>query len=196
MSPSRQHLYRASSTPPKYGETLKRPQCITCSQAELEKKLSSTSAPPRLVTDWDDGWEDDDDEVTIPMITTPAPKRRRYRKENNSNIKEEIIPCQYFETSFAPGPHALALIECLGPTVPHSAIYRIPFEFHITKPLQPIFHVQNNTMLRERVASIAMPQVKSFPVLISGGYQAQVRLLLPPGLREDEITRYPMVLHV
>lgn len=32
--------------------------------------------------------------------------------------------------------------------------------------------------------------------MISGGYHAQVRLFLPPGLREDEITRYPMVVHM
>lgn len=32
--------------------------------------------------------------------------------------------------------------------------------------------------------------------MISGGYHAQVRLYLPPGLREDEITRYPLILHV
>lgn len=89
------------------------------------------------------------------------------------------------------------LIECLGPDgPPHSAIYRIPLEFNNKKPLIPIFYVQNNTALRERMASIAMPQVKNFPVMISGGYHAQVRLYLPPGLREDEITRYPLILHV
>lgn len=42
----------------------------------------------------------------------------------------------------------------------------------------------------------ALPQVKTFPVMISGGYYARVRLYLPPGLREDEITRYPMVVNI
>jgi inactive dipeptidyl peptidase 10 len=50
--------------------------------------------------------------------------------------------------------------------------------------------------LQERVARVALPQIKTFPVMISGGYHAQVRLFLPPGLREDEITKYPMVVHV
>lgn len=62
--------------------------------------------------------------------------------------------------------------------------------------MEPVFYVQNNTRLKERVALIAMPQVKTFPVMISGGYNAQVRMYLPPGLRDDEITRYPMILHV
>lgn len=50
--------------------------------------------------------------------------------------------------------------------------------------------------LQEKTSQTALPQMKSFPVMISGGYHAQVRLLLPPGLREDEITRYPMVVHM
>lgn len=190
-NPSRQHLYRVSSLPPKFGESLRHPQCLTCSQMELEKKLSTTNAPPRLVTDWDDDWEE---EPTLPPFTTPMPKRRRNRKEMLQ--KSEQLPCQYHDATFAPGPKSLVLIECLGPDVPHSAIYRIPLEFHNQKPLVPIFHVQNNTILRERMSAIALPQVKSFPVMISGGYHAQVRLFLPPGLREDEITRYPLILHV
>lgn len=80
-------------------------------------------------------------------------------------------------------------------SVPTSAIYRIGATYR-DKPLEPIFFIQNNTRLRQRVAQIALPQVKTFPVMISGGYHAQVRLYLPPGLREDEITRYPLILHV
>lgn len=48
----------------------------------------------------------------------------------------------------------------------------------------------------KKIANIALPQIKTFPIMISGGYHAQVRLFLPPGLREDEITRYPLILHV
>lgn len=43
---------------------------------------------------------------------------------------------------------------------------------------------------------MAQPQIKTFPVQISGGYHAQVRLHLPPGLREEEITKYPLVVQV
>lgn len=51
-------------------------------------------------------------------------------------------------------------------------------------------------MFQEKVSRLALPQIKTFPVQISGGYNAQVRLHLPPGLREEEITRYPMVVQV
>ncbi|KAJ1526921.1 hypothetical protein ONE63_008469 [Megalurothrips usitatus] len=56
--------------------------------------------------------------------------------------------------------------------------------------------LQNNTRLQELASRMALPQVKTFPVQISGGYYAQVRLHLPPGLREEEITRYPLVVQV
>lgn len=87
------------------------------------------------------------------------------------------------------------MIECLGPGIPTSSIYKISPE-PIQKPLQIVKFLQNNTRLRERISKIALPQIRSFPVMISGGYYAQVRLYLPPGLREDEITKYPMVLHM
>lgn len=169
---------------------MKHPKCLTCSKDELEKR--SSNSPPKLVTAWDDDWED---EPTLPPLTTPMPKRSKHRKE--PPVKVAPQPCQYHNAIFAPGKLALAIIECLGPDVPSSAIYRMSLENdEQQKPLEPIFLVQNNTLLRQRAATIAFPQVKSFPVMISGGYHAQVRLFLPPGLREDEITRYPLILHV
>lgn len=184
-------MYRVSSLPPRFGDALKRPDCLTCSKDEVEKGPSFVNSPPKLVTAWDDDWED---EPTLPPLTTPTPRRKTVRKE--PPVKVAPQPCQYHDAIFAPGNNALAIIECLGPDVPSSAIYRMPIEFNQLKPLEPIFNVQNNTMLRQRAAQIAFPQVKSFPVMISGGYHAQVRLFLPPGLREDEITRYPLILHV
>lgn len=87
------------------------------------------------------------------------------------------------------------LIECLGPGVPTSAIYKLNHE-SADRPLQFLYAIRNNTKIVEKVRKLAMPQVRSFPIMISGGHHAQVRLLLPPGLRQDEITKYPLVLHV
>lgn len=186
------HLYRVSSYPPRFGDTLKRPECLTCSKGDLDKGSTMNNSPPKLVTAWDDDWEE---ESAPPPLSTPTPRRKTPRKETPS-VKIEPQPCQYHNAIFAPGKLSLAIIECLGPDVPSSAIYLIPLEFKQDQKLEPIFNLQNNTMLRQRVATVAMPVQKSFPVMISGGYHAQVRLFLPPGLREDEITRYPLILHV
>lgn len=48
----------------------------------------------------------------------------------------------------------------------------------------------------DRARSMAFPQVRTFAVHTVAGHAVQVRLLLPPGLREDEITRYPLILNV
>ena len=96
---------------------------------------------------------------------------------------------------FAVAPTDYLLIECLGPGVPSSALYKMNHD-HPEHPLQFLYGIRNNTRIREKVSRTAMPQVRSFPIMITGGYHAQVRLLLPPGLRQDEITKYPLLLHV
>lgn len=165
----------------------------------------------RLATAWsDDDWEDDDS-VTIPIPTAPP---RKKRKKVESPIRGPM-PCQYFTASFPTTNSEYVVIECLGPEIPSSAVYKVSPEFS-KNPLQLLTYLQNNTVLKvsadffvfylspdslacllqEEIARIALPQIKSFPVMISGGYHAQVRMFLPPGLREDEITRYPMIVHV
>lgn len=190
-NPGHHQLYRVSSVPPKYGEPLISPQCLTCTKDEYERKLTTTVSPARLVTSWDDDWEED---ATVPPTTTPAPKRRRSQKDLYHRTFP--VPCQYHDAVFAPGDLGFALISCLGPDVPSSAIFHMPPKGDFLHPIKPIYYIQNNTRLRNRIRMVALPQVKSFPVMISGGYHAQVRLFLPPGLREDEITRYPLILHV
>lgn len=46
------------------------------------------------------------------------------------------------------------------------------------------------------MANIAAPQIKTFEVEIQDGYHAQVRLYLPPGLKEEEDAAFPLILHV
>lgn len=52
------------------------------------------------------------------------------------------------------------------------------------------------TPYAKQVQSCVFPQVKTIKVLVEGGYHAQVRLHLPPGLREDEEMTFPLILHV
>lgn len=103
----------------------------------------------------------------------------------------EEKPCLFHNAIFSPSSASYFVLECLGPGVPTNALYKASL------PLpRMILHLQNNTRLKEKVEKMAMPQIKIFPVQISGGYLAQVRLFLPPGLREEEITRYPLVVNV
>lgn len=60
-----------------------------------------------------------------------------------------------------------------------------------------IYTLDDYSELREKVEEMAMPQVQTFRVELEGDntYTYHVQLFLPPGLREDEITTYPMVVH-
>ncbi|XP_035782023.1 venom dipeptidyl peptidase 4-like isoform X3 [Anopheles albimanus] len=197
-SPAQQHLYRASSLPPKQGTSPRPPRCLTCTHQHSTHTHVTIKASNRVQQQWNDDWEDIEDEeeeyVEIPVTTPPSSKRKRKPTEPEPPPPPPM-PCQYFTATFAPSNSEYALIECLGPIVPFSAIYRIVPDVS-KSPTQVLYYLQNNTALAERISKVALPQVKSFPVMISGGYHAQVRLFLPPGLREDEITRYPMIVHV
>ncbi|XP_030381131.1 prolyl endopeptidase FAP [Scaptodrosophila lebanonensis] len=220
--PSQQHLYRISAFPARQGQALHTPDCLTC-PAQMQRgdgyEEGHTKPPPKLVTAWDDDWEDS--EEAEPLPPAPAlPVEQRHSRGRSTPQPPPPSDCLYHEAQF---PFSLqaryVLIECLGPVVPNSIIYGLkitmrgpqakrqstqeevdPTAASETEPksqfLELLVTVQNNTRLKEKMRRTALPQVKTFPVMISGGYHAQVRLYLPPVLREDEITRYPTILHV
>lgn len=190
-----------------------------------------TKSPPKLVTAWDDDWEDSEESDSMPAPPPALPVEQQRPSHGHGNAAASPPPpsdCLYHEAQFPLSLRArFVLVECLGPMVPTSMIYGLKFaageakakrqsappeqesfdadeEVATAQPaaepksqyLELLFTVQNNTRLKEKMSKVALPQVKTFPVMISGGYHAQVRLFLPPVLREDEITRYPTILHV
>lgn len=230
--PSQQHLYRVSALPARQGQALQQPDCLTC-PALMQRRdgyeEGHTKSPPKLVTAWDDDWEDSEesDPMSAPPPALPLEQQRpSHGHGNTAAAPPPPNDCLYHEAQFPLSLRArFVLVECLGPVVPTSTIYGLktaageakakrqtaPSEQETvdveeevaTLPVEPksqflelLFTVQNNTRLKEKMSKVALPQVKTFPVMISGGYHAQVRLFLPPVLREDEITRYPTILHV
>lgn len=182
--PGHQHLYRVAAAPPAMGITLPTPTCLTCSSFAADYPRMAAAAAAKTET----SWEPESGEESM---------SESFSDSSDDGFTSDGLhsACQYFTATFAPGNNEYALIECLGPEIPTSWIYK--FSVDPSKDATtPIYLVQNNTELKLRVAKIAMPQIRTFPVMISGGYHAQVRLYLPPGLREDEITKYPTVVHV
>ena len=184
--PGHQHLYRVAATPPAMGVALPSPSCLTCSTLTADYPRMTAAAAAKAEVSWEVGSEENNG------MSDSSSESGDYGEGSNDSLPST---CQYFSATFAPSNNEYALIECLGPDVPTSWIYK--FSVDPTKDsISPVYLLQNNTELKKRVAKIAMPQVRTFPVMISGGYHAQVRLYLPPGLREDEITKYPTVVHV
>jgi len=157
------------------------------------------------------------DSSSLPAQPAPPPPPS-YKKgaylDDESEPSER--PCLYHNAIFSPKLSHFVL-ECEGPSVPSTHLYLTRADGDLG-PLH-LLTLQNNSRLKvgvfilemdtrevesltrfflfqELTAMTAMPQVKTFPVQISGGYYAQVRLRLPPGLREEEITRYPLVVQV
>lgn len=182
--PGQQHLYRVTSIPPRTGASLQPPVCLTCAPEPIPTSLPYI--PFDLDTSYrnkEDEWGDDD----LVIITTPPTKRKKSKKVK---VIPTEMPCLFHNAIFSPTSKYYVL-ECLGPDIPTSFLYKTsnPKSVLITM-------LQNNTELKDRVNKMALPQIRTFPVQISGGYQAHVRLYLPPGLREDEITRYPLIVQV
>ncbi|XP_066603437.1 inactive dipeptidyl peptidase 10 isoform X2 [Prorops nasuta] len=192
--PSQRHLYRVSSVLPEVGTSLYPPVCITCSAVpklndgsfvENESHATSKHGEWAEKTDWHEP-----EEVKTETESPERPRKRKDRRKK-SNAKVGEPPCQYHNAIFPRDGLDYFVLECLGPGVPTVALYKT----EIPTP-RFIALLQNNTLLRERMNEIALPQVKTFPVQISGGYNAQVRLHLPPSLREEEITKYPLIVEV
>lgn len=81
------------------------------------------------------------------------------------------------------------ILECLGPGIPKVELWN-------TEENKLIETLDTNDNLKELINKRALPQVRTFQVPIDGGYKANVRLFLPPGLKKDEITKYPLLVNV
>ncbi|XP_063218410.1 dipeptidyl aminopeptidase-like protein 6 [Bacillus rossius redtenbacheri] len=200
--PGQLHLYRTASSTPRTGEALVSPQCLTCHPEQPQPprgfygRAASSSSASAAADDWPD--EDPLEAASAAAASTAPPPAHTHRKgyvaRHAADATQQLLrPCQYHNAAFSPGLRYYVL-ECLGPGVPTVRLYEA--RGGRASPPRLVAALQNNSRLLELAARMALPQVKTFPVQISGGYHAQVRLHLPPGLREEEITKYPLVVQV
>lgn len=137
--PGQRHLYRTEAIS-KNGLPLKQPRCLTCSST-IDPDAVTIRPAVKLVTVYD-AWDDDIGDPTVETFT-----ERPSRKKRQEVVKIGKRSCLYHDAFFPPEQSEYALIECLGPDVPSSAIYRIYPDEH-ENPLQLVYWVQNNTKLR------------------------------------------------
>lgn len=203
--PSERHLYRIQvrfNRTTSSGGVLRnrfrvsasRPMCMTCENGAQTFRLPNpsihiaatdatangtiTTTPTTTTTKSDglltDGWSDDvNEDYDSDADDEPALPR------NN---------CLYNRIAFSTG-FGHYVQECLGPESP--AAYLVE-----TATQHKVRILDDGDELRQQLASVAIPQVYTLDVEIRDGFHAQVRLLLPPGLREDEDVQFPLVLHM
>lgn len=80
------------------------------------------------------------------------------------------------------------VLTCAGPGVPEITIYNS----NLTK----LYTWEDNKAVAELVAEKSRPIVKRFTVPVPGGFEAQVKLLLPPNADLSGKTKYPMLVYV
>jgi len=96
--------------------------------------------------------------------------------------------CLYNRVQFSQD-YSYYVQECLGPEAP--SVYLVE-----TASNDKIYVLNAGDVLRHRLSQLAIPQSRTFSVEIRHGFHAQVRLFLPPGMREEEDVAFPLVLHV
>ncbi|XP_035774892.1 uncharacterized protein LOC118457414 isoform X2 [Anopheles albimanus] len=79
--------------------------------------------------------------------------------------------------------------ECLGPDSPSTYLVEAASE-------RKVRVLNDGNELREQLAQLAKPQILTFSVQIKYDFNAQVKLFLPPGVKEDDDLQLPLILHV
>ncbi|XP_063707087.1 inactive dipeptidyl peptidase 10 [Culicoides brevitarsis] len=144
---------------------------------------------------------------------SPGFKLNNYRKKNNmkNDIFEiETVKNNYTETTLPTGKletqeHVSAgclynrvqlsthftyfIQECLGPNIPTTFVVD-------TIKKERLFTLDDGKYLQNKLSPIAVPNIKKFSVVIKNGFEAQVKLYLPPMLKEDEDLAYPLIVRI
>ena len=79
--------------------------------------------------------------------------------------------------------------ECLGPESP--SLYMVE-----ASTGKRICVLDNGNHLRERLDELSKPQIMTFSVEIKYDFNAQVKLFLPPGVKEDDDALLPLILQI
>ena len=108
----------------------------------------------------------------------------------NLSDRSNVSTCQYARASLSPD-FSYYVLDCMGPSVPYSLLFSLP-KNNFVKILDL------NEELQERLSELAMPQTKylNYQVLQDTSIPARVKLLLPPGYREEELYTFPLILRV
>lgn len=108
---------------------------------------------------------------------------------NETIINSSLLvnyPCDFNNVIFSKN-YKYYIQECLGPNIP--VVFLVETATNIRLAV-----LDGSEGLRTKIESISAPQIKTIQVEIEFGYKAQVRLYLPPVLREYEEITFPLIL--
>lgn len=141
---------------------------------------------------------------TLPICMTCENGAHTFRLMSSTNSSGANISADYDESPLGGGSipnnclynkihfsrdFSYYVQECLGPATP--SIYLVE-----TNSMMKIKVLHSGDLLRSRLAQLAIPQIRTVSVEIKDGFHAQVRLFLPPGMKEDEEVAFPLIIHM
>ena len=112
-------------------------------------------------------------------------------ESNQSHDDNTVFVCQYARASMSKD-FSYYVLDCLGPTVPYSLLFSLPNN-------QLVKILDTNDDVKDMMNMLAQPKVKFMSyddVLEEASASARVKLLIPPGFREEEQYTFPLVLRV
>lgn len=193
LKPGQRHLYNitlklnVTENMHRIYLTSSQPNCLTCKMNNLKlqpvKNMLAANEPtqpplPEVLSN-----ENSDKNMTF--LLDLLPENFLDQDENDSRVPKNCL----FNKVYFSQNYSYYVQECLGPEAPSSYLVH-------TATNTKIALLNGGDMLRKRVALLAKPQIRTFSVEIRHGFMAQVRLFLPPGMKEDEEIAFPLVLHM
>ncbi|XP_015595104.1 venom dipeptidyl peptidase 4, partial [Cephus cinctus] len=145
-------------------------------------------------------WDEDSNYVYYLATTKDDPAvQHLYRVSTlDSNYTSECLSCNiksntddtyclYNSAKFSTD-NSYYILTCSGPGVPDISIYN--------RNSTKLFTWENNHDVANLVSGKSLPKVQRYTVSVMDGFEAQVRLLLPPNADLSGSTKYPMLVYV
>lgn len=108
--------------------------------------------------------------------------------KNPRNNERTSNNCLYNHILFS-SDYSYYIQECLGPEVP--SVYLVE-----TNSNQKVLTLDAGDTLRSLLSENSLPQIRILDVKINNGFHAKVKLYIPPDIREEAETTYPLILHM
>lgn len=168
LKPGQRHLYKIS---------------LTLNVTHKPNRMFLTSSQPICLTC-------DNTAQSFRLLSTATGGNISTTSDNETSITDADIPnnCLYNKILFS-RDFTYYVQECMGPDSP--SVYLVE-----TQTMMKIVILHNGDLLRNRINQLAVPQIRTFDVEIRHGFHAQVRLFLPPGMKEEEEVAFPLILHM
>lgn len=111
------------------------------------------------------------------------------------NISLSGVHQTYFHAEFSKTGNNLILTD-MGPSIPRVNLYTINTNNDNKSVLNHVFEFETNIELRSSLELVAMPKINYLTVNLSSGFEAKVKLTLPPNVDLSGSTKYPMLVDV